>query len=191
MPKVRWKQTKCSKNFDSLRKELQDECHCAWLLLKITWTCPIWQPEKMVENLNRSPCFVKFCWFGAADLDCWGCCWFQRKTCIFWLACLACGFRADERTLLHTWSCWEGKFIPVAWQRHWKTSIRPQCYSCRPEAVIGKNQPLCWPLSSCSLVHSSKFVVVCGGVPPRRVLLVSSWPMVACCVSFAGFILEE
>lgn len=86
-------------------------------------------------------------------------------------------------------------FIPMAWQRHdmaiWQTSIRPQCYSCRPEAVIGINQPLCWPLSSCSLVHSSKFLVVCGGVPPRRVLLVSSWPMVACCVSFAGFILEE
>ena len=52
------------KIFDSVRKELQDECHCAWSLLKITWTCPIWQPEKMVEKLNRSSCFVKFCWFG-------------------------------------------------------------------------------------------------------------------------------
>ena len=69
--------------------------------------------------------------------------------------------------------------IPVAWQRHWQTSIRPQYYSCRPEVVIGINQPLCWALSSCSLVHSSTFLVVCGGVPPRRVLLASSWPMVA------------
>ena len=52
------------KIYDSERKELQDECHCARSLLKVTWTCPIWQSEKMVEKLNRSSCFVKFCWFG-------------------------------------------------------------------------------------------------------------------------------
>ena len=52
------------KIFDSVRKELQDECHCAWSLLKITWTSPIWQSEKMVEKLNRSSCLVRFCWFG-------------------------------------------------------------------------------------------------------------------------------
>ena len=37
--------------------------HCAWSLLKVTRTCPNWQPEKMVEKLNRSSCLVKFCWF--------------------------------------------------------------------------------------------------------------------------------
>ena len=52
------------KTYDSVRNELQDECHCAWSLLKITLTCPIWQSEKMVEKLNRSSCLVKFCWFG-------------------------------------------------------------------------------------------------------------------------------
>ena len=52
------------KIYDSVRKELQDECHCAWSLLKVTRTCPIWQPEKMVEKLNRSSCLVKFCWLG-------------------------------------------------------------------------------------------------------------------------------
>ena len=51
------------KIYDSVRKELQDKCHCAWSLLKLTWTCPIWQSEKMVEKLNRSSCLVKFCWF--------------------------------------------------------------------------------------------------------------------------------
>ena len=49
----------------------------------------------------------------------------------------------------------------LAWQRHWQTSIRPQYYSCRPEALIGIIQPLCWALSSCSLVNSSKYLVVC------------------------------
>ena len=49
---------------DSVRKELQDQCHCAWSLLKVTRTYPIWQSEKMVEKLNRSACLVKFCWFG-------------------------------------------------------------------------------------------------------------------------------
>lgn len=97
------------KIYNSVRKELQDECHCAWLLLKVTWTCPIWQPEKMVEKLNYSSCLVKFCWLGiiaqAADLDCWSCCWFPQKTYICWSACVACGFKVDERTLLHTWSC--------------------------------------------------------------------------------------
>ena len=48
------------KIYDSVRKELQDKCHCAWPLLKVTWTCPIWQSEKMVEKLNRSSCLVKF-----------------------------------------------------------------------------------------------------------------------------------
>ena len=52
------------KIYDSVRKELQDECHRAWSLLKETQTCPIWQSEKMVEKLNRSSCLVKFCWFG-------------------------------------------------------------------------------------------------------------------------------
>ena len=52
------------KIYDSVRKELQDECHSGWSLFKVTWTCPIWQSEKMVEKLNRSSCFVKFCWFG-------------------------------------------------------------------------------------------------------------------------------
>ena len=28
------------KIYDSVRKELQDECHCAWSLLKVTWTSP-------------------------------------------------------------------------------------------------------------------------------------------------------
>ena len=48
------------KSYDSVRKELQDECHYAWSLLKVTWSCPIWQSEKMVEKLNRSACLVKF-----------------------------------------------------------------------------------------------------------------------------------
>ena len=52
------------KIYDSVRKEIQDECHCARLLLIVTWTCPIWQFEKMVEKLNRSSCIVKFCSFG-------------------------------------------------------------------------------------------------------------------------------
>ena len=52
------------KIYDSVRKELQDECHCTWTLLKVMWTCPIWESEKMVEKLNRSSCLVKFCWFG-------------------------------------------------------------------------------------------------------------------------------
>ena len=46
------------KIYDSL-KELQDECHCTSSLLKVTWTCPIWQSEKMVENLNRSSCLCE------------------------------------------------------------------------------------------------------------------------------------
>ena len=100
---------KVKKIYDSVRKELQDECHCAWSLLNVTWTCLIWQPEKMVEKLNRSSCLVKFCWLGiiaqAAGLDCWSCCWFPRKTCVCWSTCEASGSRADERTLLHTWSC--------------------------------------------------------------------------------------
>ena len=101
------------KIYDSVRKELQDECHCAWSLLKITWTCPIWQPEKMVEKLNRSSCFVKFCWFGiiaqAADLDCWGCCWFPRKNFLIglWIQGRWEAFGAAAK----------GIFIPVAWQR--------------------------------------------------------------------------
>ena len=81
MPKVRWKQKICSK--DSVRREIQYECHCAWSLFKVTWTCPIWQPEKMVEKLNRLSCLERFCCFGitqAADLDCWSCCWFPQKT---------------------------------------------------------------------------------------------------------------
>ena len=98
------------KIYDSVRKEpYQDGCHCAWSLLKVTWTCPIWQSEKVIKKLNRSSCLMKFCWFGiiaqAADLDCWGCCWFPGKTCICWSACAARGFRAHERTLLHNWSC--------------------------------------------------------------------------------------
>ena len=52
------------KIYNSVEEELQDECHCAWSLLKVTWTCPVWQSEKMVEKLNRSSCLVKFCWFG-------------------------------------------------------------------------------------------------------------------------------
>ena len=52
------------KIYDSVRKELQDECHCASSLLKVARTCPIWQPEKMAEKLNRSSCLVMFCWFG-------------------------------------------------------------------------------------------------------------------------------
>ena len=52
------------KIYDSVRKTPQNDCHCAWSLLKVTWTCPIWQSEKMVEKLNRSSCLVKFCWFG-------------------------------------------------------------------------------------------------------------------------------
>ena len=40
------------KIYDSVRKELQDEWHCAWSL------------GKMVEKLNHSSCIVKFCWFG-------------------------------------------------------------------------------------------------------------------------------
>ena len=52
------------KIYDSVRKELQDECHCAWSPLKVTWTCLIWQSEKIVEKLNRTSCLVKFCWFG-------------------------------------------------------------------------------------------------------------------------------
>ena len=52
------------KIYDSVRKELQDKCHCAWSLLEVTWTCPIWQYEKVVEKLNHSSCLVKFCWFG-------------------------------------------------------------------------------------------------------------------------------
>ena len=51
------------KTYDSVRKELQDECHCAWSFLKVTWTCPIWQSEKMVEKMNHSSCLVTFCWF--------------------------------------------------------------------------------------------------------------------------------
>ena len=47
-----------------MRKELQDECHCAWSPLEEMHTCPIWQSEKMVEKLNRSSCLEKFCWFG-------------------------------------------------------------------------------------------------------------------------------
>ena len=31
------------KIYDSVRKGLQDECQCAWSLLKVTRTCPIWQ----------------------------------------------------------------------------------------------------------------------------------------------------
>ena len=52
------------KIYDSVRKKLQDECHCAWSRLKVTRSCPIWQSEKMVEKLNRSICLVKFCWLG-------------------------------------------------------------------------------------------------------------------------------
>ena len=52
------------KIYDSKRKELQDQCHSAWSLLKVTWTCPIWQSERMVEKFNRSSCLVKFCLFG-------------------------------------------------------------------------------------------------------------------------------
>ena len=54
-----WKISKCPKFgenrrkvqniYYSVRKELLDECHCARSLLKVTSTCPIWQPEKMVE----------------------------------------------------------------------------------------------------------------------------------------------
>ena len=94
------------KIFDSVRKELQVECHCAWSLLKITWTCPIWQPEKMVEKLNRSSCFVRFCCFGiiaqAANLDCWGCCWFPRK---YFLIGLWIQGRWEN-----AWSCCEGNY---------------------------------------------------------------------------------
>ena len=55
MPKVRWKHERGW----SWRWN-----HCVWSLLKVMRTCPIWQPEKMVEKLNRSSCLVKFCWFG-------------------------------------------------------------------------------------------------------------------------------
>ena len=39
--------------YDSVRKELQDECHCAWSLLKVTRTCPIvredgWEVESLI-----------------------------------------------------------------------------------------------------------------------------------------------
>ena len=49
------------KIYDSVRKELENECHCAWSLWIVTRTCPIWQSEKMVEKLNRSSCLVKLC----------------------------------------------------------------------------------------------------------------------------------
>ena len=29
--------------------------------LKVTKTCPLWQPKNMVEKLNRSSCFMVFC----------------------------------------------------------------------------------------------------------------------------------
>ena len=52
------------KIYNSVRKELRDEYHCTWSLLKVTWSCPIWQSEKIIEKLNCSSCLVKFCWFG-------------------------------------------------------------------------------------------------------------------------------
>ena len=53
------------KIYDAVRKELQDECHCARSLLKVTRTCPIWQSEKIVEKLIESlivPCEVLLVW---------------------------------------------------------------------------------------------------------------------------------
>ena len=34
------------------------------IALESNINCPIWQPEKMAVKLNRSSCFVKFCWLG-------------------------------------------------------------------------------------------------------------------------------
>ena len=65
------------KIYDSVRKELQDECHCAWSLLKITWTCPIWQPEKMNRTSSGSRLL---------------------RLLLVPTVCVACGFRVDERT---------------------------------------------------------------------------------------------
>lgn len=31
--------------------------------MKVTKTCPIRQPENIVEKLNSSSCLVQFCWF--------------------------------------------------------------------------------------------------------------------------------
>ena len=64
IPKVRWKQTKYSKYLRLFKERISRWNHCAWSLLKVTRTCPIWQPEKIVEKLNGSSCLVKFCWFG-------------------------------------------------------------------------------------------------------------------------------
>ena len=36
--------------YDSVRKALQDDCHCAWLLLRVTWTCPICSPRRWLRS---------------------------------------------------------------------------------------------------------------------------------------------
>lgn len=107
-------------------------------------------------KFNRSSRLVHFCSLGitakAADPDCLNCRWFPWKTCICSSACVACGFRADEGTLLlYTSSCRDGKALKllkqfssrVARQSHdmviGHTRIRPQRYGCCHDAMIGIN----------------------------------------------------
>ena len=138
-PKVRLKQTKCSKDF-RFSKERTSRWMCL-ISLENNVNLPDLAAREDGWEVASLILLYEVRWFGiiaqAADLDCWGCCWSPRKTCIFWSACEASGFRADERTFGA--ANVKGIFIPVAWQRHWQTSIWPQCYSCRPEAVIGIN----------------------------------------------------
>ena len=60
--------------YDSVRKELQNQCHCAWSLLKVTRTCPIWQSERLrgweVELLS-GPCEVLLVWNHSTSRQGW------------------------------------------------------------------------------------------------------------------------
>ena len=64
MPKVRLNQKKCSKDLRFGKERTSRWMSLCLIALESDATCQIWQPEKMVEKLNRSSCLVKFCWFG-------------------------------------------------------------------------------------------------------------------------------
>ena len=64
MPKVRWKQRKCSKYLRFCEERTSRWMTLRLIALERDVNLPDLAVEKMVEKLNRSSCLVKFCWFG-------------------------------------------------------------------------------------------------------------------------------